>query len=320
MRVGGDRRRLEHRAPARRRAGARAAPSGSARRRPISASAPRSSASGDDRRREARRDGRRDAPLRTDRARARRGGDRRLRHRAGAPGGERRPARGDDRARRPATSCGCSRRGRRASSPTRARSRRRPSATGPSPCATSAAARSEITIGDRGRGSFWSESIDLGSLRLTALLLRDDPPTPEQLAEAEALRRRPGRAARPARGRSRRSPSAAAPARSRSSSAAASTRRALDAACCDTIVAQPSRDLARQLSLDEPRAATLAAGAIILRELTRCLGTPLQLGAGGLREGAAARLLATRAAPPSRSAPGSRAARARRRTARRRPS
>ena len=44
----------------------------------------------------------------------------------------------------------------------------------------------EITIGSRGRGSHWSSSIDLGSLRLTAATLHDDPPTAAQLAEAEA--------------------------------------------------------------------------------------------------------------------------------------
>ena len=64
----------------------------------------------------------------------------------------------------------------------------------------------------------------------------------------------------------------------------------------ETIVAQPSAQLARTLTVDEPRAATLAGGAIILRELTRLLDAPFQLGAGGLREGAVARLLVAREA------------------------
>ena len=89
----------------------------------------------------------------------------------------------------------------------------------------------EITIGDRGRGSFWSESIDLGSLRLTALLLHDDPPTPEQLAEAEAYVAGLLAPHRPAARSSRRSPSAAVRARSRRSPAAASTRRRSPACC-----------------------------------------------------------------------------------------
>ena len=153
---------------------------------------------------------------------------------------------------------------------------------------------SEITIGVRGRGSFWSESIDLGSLRLTALLLRDDPPTPEQLAEAEAYVAGLVAPLDPPEVES-----ALAVGGSARSLAKIAGRRLDEEALTGvlrTIVAQPSRDLARQLSLDEPRAATLAAGAIILRELSRCLGTPFQLGAGGLREGAAARLLATRRA------------------------
>ena len=45
----------------------------------------------------------------------------------------------------------------------------------------------EITVGDRKRGPFWSDSVDLGSLRLTATTFRDDPPTPKQLGEAEKL-------------------------------------------------------------------------------------------------------------------------------------
>jgi exopolyphosphatase/guanosine-5'-triphosphate,3'-diphosphate pyrophosphatase len=152
----------------------------------------------------------------------------------------------------------------------------------------------EITIGDRQRGSFWSESIDLGSLRLTALELDDDPPTPVELGAAEALVAGLLAPVEPPRVET-----ALAVGGSARALAKLAGRR-LDekslTASLETIVAQPSRELARSLSLDEPRAATLAAGAIILRELTRCLGVGFELGAGGLREGAAARLLATRRA------------------------
>jgi exopolyphosphatase/guanosine-5'-triphosphate,3'-diphosphate pyrophosphatase len=152
----------------------------------------------------------------------------------------------------------------------------------------------EITVGDRKRGSFWSDSIDLGSLRLTATALHDDPPTPGQLADAEALV-----AGLLARVEPPQVETALAVGGSARSLAKLVGRRldeeALDAAL-DRVVSEPSPQLARTLSLDEPRAATLAGGALILRELTRCLGVPFQLGAGGLREGAAARLLATRAA------------------------
>ena len=50
-------------------------------------------------------------------------------------------------------------------------------------------------------------------------------------------------------------------------------------------------------TVDATRAATLAGGATILREVTRLLGQPLQLAGGGLREGAVARLLARRTQP-----------------------
>jgi exopolyphosphatase/guanosine-5'-triphosphate,3'-diphosphate pyrophosphatase len=152
----------------------------------------------------------------------------------------------------------------------------------------------EITIGDRQRGSFWGESIDVGSLRLTALALHDDPPTPEQLAEATAFVA--GLLAPVDPPHVRTALAVGGSARSLSKIAGRHLDEKTLTAALETVVAQPSRRLARSLSLDEPRAATLAAGAVILRELTRCLGTPFELGAGGLREGAAARLLATRRA------------------------
>jgi exopolyphosphatase/guanosine-5'-triphosphate,3'-diphosphate pyrophosphatase len=152
----------------------------------------------------------------------------------------------------------------------------------------------EITVGDRERGSFWSGSVDLGSLRLTATALHDDPPTAEQLAEAEALVAGLLVPVQPP-------PIEMALAVGGSARALAKVAgRRLDEVtlgdALETIVAQPSAQLARTLTVDEPRAETLAGGAIILRELTRLLDAPFQLGAGGLREGAAARLLAAREA------------------------
>ena len=152
----------------------------------------------------------------------------------------------------------------------------------------------ELTVGDRDSGSFWSHSVDLGSLRLTATALHDDPPTAAQLAEAEGIVAGLLTAVRPPE-----IATALAVGGSARSLAKLAGRR-LDeetlTATLETIVSQPSRRLADTASIDRPRAATLAGGAIILRELTRLLGAPFQLGAGGLREGAAARLLATRRA------------------------
>ncbi len=152
----------------------------------------------------------------------------------------------------------------------------------------------EITVGDRSRGAFWSDSVDLGSLRLTAATLHDDPPTKKQLAAAEELVSRLFESARPPHVETALAVGGSARA------LAKLTGRRLDERSLEDvlakIVSQPSDELARTMSLDAPRAATLAGGAIILLELTRRLDAPLQLAGGGLREGAAARLFATRRA------------------------
>jgi exopolyphosphatase/guanosine-5'-triphosphate,3'-diphosphate pyrophosphatase len=152
----------------------------------------------------------------------------------------------------------------------------------------------EITVGDRSRGAFWSASADLGSLRLTAKALHDDPPTAGQLEAAGALVADVLRPLAPPQ------VSIALAVGGSARALAKLTGRRLDeealGRALETIVAQPSSELAASAGFDAQRAATLAGGALILRELARLLGTPLQLGAGGLREGAAARLLRARAA------------------------
>jgi exopolyphosphatase/guanosine-5'-triphosphate,3'-diphosphate pyrophosphatase len=153
----------------------------------------------------------------------------------------------------------------------------------------------EITVGDPAHGTFWSCSIEIGSLRLTATALADDPPTPAQLADAKGL---------VAGLFDEVDPPQIGTALAVGGSARALAKlagRRLDAETLertlDRIVAQPAEELARATSLEPSRAATLAGGAIILLEVTRRLGSPLQLAGGGLREGAASRLLAsTRAA------------------------
>jgi exopolyphosphatase/pppGpp-phosphohydrolase len=54
--------------------------------------------------------------------------------------------------------------------------------------------------------------------------------------------------------------------------------------------------IARTMGVDRERARTLAAGALILGEVQRLLGTPLVVSAAGLREGAALALLSESAA------------------------
>jgi exopolyphosphatase/guanosine-5'-triphosphate,3'-diphosphate pyrophosphatase len=152
----------------------------------------------------------------------------------------------------------------------------------------------EITVGDPARGAHWFGSIDLGSLRLTATTFDDDPPTLRQLADAEAQVAGLLGAVRPPRVDTVLAVGGSA--RALAKIAGGRLDEASLTEVLGTVVARPSEELACMLSVDLQRAVTLAGGAIILRELVRLLGLPFQLGAGGLREGAAARLLAARAA------------------------
>jgi exopolyphosphatase/guanosine-5'-triphosphate,3'-diphosphate pyrophosphatase len=152
----------------------------------------------------------------------------------------------------------------------------------------------EITVGDRVRGPFWSRSVEIGSLRLTAATLHDDPPSAEQLADARELTAELFDGIQPP---------AVATALAVGGSARALARisgRQLDEDALERTLAAiaeaPAEQLTQKWAIETSRADTLAGGAIILLELTRRLGRPLQLAGGGLREGAAARLLAPREA------------------------
>ena len=55
---------------------------------------------------------------------------------------------------------------------------------------------------------------------------------------------------------------------------------------------RPSAELAAEFKLDPARARTVAAGTVILAELQRRIGVPLEVVPAGLREGLALALLA----------------------------
>jgi exopolyphosphatase/guanosine-5'-triphosphate,3'-diphosphate pyrophosphatase len=152
----------------------------------------------------------------------------------------------------------------------------------------------ELVVGTCDRGARWARSVDVGSLGLTAAELRADPPTRKQLDAAKRFVRSELERHEP-------QPVDAALAVGGSARALARLLGApLTAASLDAAVAlcarRSSAKIARATGLEPARAQTLAGGAIILREVCRLLGTPLQIGRGGVREGAAARLLAARAA------------------------
>jgi len=148
----------------------------------------------------------------------------------------------------------------------------------------------EIVVGEAGRASSFGTSVELGSLRLTAALLPDDPPGRRAIAAAERLAHDLFADVDPP-------PAEVA-------LAVGGSARAL-AKLVGTTLGEPeltralalsggkrSAKVARAFDLDVQRARVLPAGAIVLREVTRRLGQPLQLARGGLREAAVARMLA----------------------------
>jgi exopolyphosphatase/guanosine-5'-triphosphate,3'-diphosphate pyrophosphatase len=152
----------------------------------------------------------------------------------------------------------------------------------------------EVVVGTPLLGAARVRSADVGSLRLTRAHLHDDPPTATQIA-----------AAADAVATALATMNAPAPdvAFAVGGSARALTKivgRRFDADDLDDAVRilsrRPAAKAARPFGIGAQRAETLLAGALLLAGASRLLGTRLELGRGGLREGAALELAALEAA------------------------
>jgi exopolyphosphatase/guanosine-5'-triphosphate,3'-diphosphate pyrophosphatase len=147
----------------------------------------------------------------------------------------------------------------------------------------------QIAVGSRTEGPGWVRSVDVGSLRLTRRAFREDPPTDAELDRAldeidDAF-------------------AEVAPPLPLAALAVGGTARALRRVAGETLGPReleaalgvlrhrPSRQVAKTYRLDRQRARTITAGALILAEIQRRLHVPLEVGRGGLREGAALMLL-----------------------------
>jgi exopolyphosphatase / guanosine-5'-triphosphate,3'-diphosphate pyrophosphatase len=134
-------------------------------------------------------------------------------------------------------------------------------------------ASTEIAVGSPGLDPDWVESVDLGSVRLTARAA--DMPAEAEGAFAH-LR-----------------PPAAEVALAVGGSARAA-RRLVGAELGESELAEalrivettPPREVARRFGVDRARAEILPAGVILLAEVRRRLGIPLHVCGGGIREGA----------------------------------
>jgi exopolyphosphatase/guanosine-5'-triphosphate,3'-diphosphate pyrophosphatase len=146
----------------------------------------------------------------------------------------------------------------------------------------------EIAVGTPSLGAAWVQSADLGSLRLTRARLHDDPPTAAQLASAANEVERVLATLRPP------APDVAFAVGGSARALAKIVGRRFDAddlaEAVRILSRRPAAKVARTFGIDAARSETLIAGALLLAGSSRILGSPLELGRGGLREGAALEL------------------------------
>jgi exopolyphosphatase/guanosine-5'-triphosphate,3'-diphosphate pyrophosphatase len=143
----------------------------------------------------------------------------------------------------------------------------------------------QLVVGTVSGGPAWVRSVDLGSLRLTRRTLSSAPPAASELDAARAQ-------VEAAFGD-------LAPPLARAAIATGGTARALRRIVGGTLEPEALASAARKLAkrsdraiaddygVDRARAGTLLAGTLILIEVQRRLGIALEVGRGGIREGAA---------------------------------
>ena len=146
----------------------------------------------------------------------------------------------------------------------------------------------EIAVGTPLLGAAWIASADLGSLRLTRAHLPDDPPTAGQITAARTSVADALAAQDPPR------PDVALAVGGSARAIARIVGRRFDAEDLERVVKllrrRPAAKAVRSFGIGPERAQTLLAGALLLAGASRVLGVPLELGRGGVREGAALEL------------------------------
>jgi exopolyphosphatase / guanosine-5'-triphosphate,3'-diphosphate pyrophosphatase len=152
----------------------------------------------------------------------------------------------------------------------------------------------ELVVGTPLLGPAWVRSVDVGSLRLTAAHLHGDPPSPEELtAAAEVVGAGVGTLTPPR-------PEVALATGGSARAVAKAVGGPYGPAEIDRLLERllelPATAAAAELGLRPERARTLAAGALVLRQVSALLGVPFTPARGGIREGAALALAAHRAA------------------------
>ena len=149
---------------------------------------------------------------------------------------------------------------------------------------------SELALGTIAAGVRWSQSFRVGSGFLADAYLRCDPPSAAELNRVRA------HAAGVFEGLALPTPQLAVAA----GGSAASLRRLVGAVLeyemlergIRLLASMPVEEVARRFELDPERVRLLPAGILILEAVSDRLGTPLQIGRGGLREGVVLEMIA----------------------------
>mgnify|MGYP000595491154 CR=1 FL=1 len=152
----------------------------------------------------------------------------------------------------------------------------------------------ELVVGTALLGPAWVRSVDLGSLRLTAALLPTDPPTRKEIDRARAAVSDAFAGLEPPQ------PELALATGGSARAVARIIGHEYGTEDLERVLAllasRPAAENAKEFGLRSDRARTLLAGAAILAEVSRLLDVPFAPSRGGIREGAALRLAARRAA------------------------
>lgn len=145
-------------------------------------------------------------------------------------------------------------------------------------------ASTEVAVGAPHEDPAWVRSVELGSVRLTARVVAGDRVTPTELAAAHAEAQAAFAEVEPP-------PVDAALAVGGSARAARrlvgpSLGEAELAEALRLVRVKSPRTIARRFGVDRARAHILPGGLVLLAEVQRRLGVPLQVCDGGIREGA----------------------------------
>jgi exopolyphosphatase/guanosine-5'-triphosphate,3'-diphosphate pyrophosphatase len=146
----------------------------------------------------------------------------------------------------------------------------------------------ELAIGAPGRGAAWVRSVDAGALRVTRAFLGGDPPSAKRIAKA----RREIRTLLESFDAQRPDAALAVGGTARAIGRIVGRRFGRDE--LDELAARLAKGKAAKLTeprgITPERAETLLGGTLVLSETARRLGSKLEVGRGGLREGAALQL------------------------------